>query len=545
MKFHGVAKSLAVSMAALLVTACGGGGGDGAAAPGGVQLSGTAATGAALADATVEVKCAGGTGSTTTSTSGAYTITVSGGSLPCIVRASGTTGGGVAITLHSVVESGSVANVTPVTEMIVARLVGRMPEEAFGNFDPQQVTAADVAAAKTAIVDALKTAGVDLGSIDPLKDALVPATSSASGNAYDQLLDLLGGQIGPESLPLVVNQIALSAASNSTTGLTTAMTAVSGGALEGCPVALSGKYRTIDYTGGTQVHTVDFKAMTWLSEGNSASETIVRSSSQACEFEVSGTRFVIGPQGAGAFQAGDTTGYVFPVQSHTLASVVGTWNFLESGLDESSVGVHFFGKFTVNADGTTGICEYDTMSGVANFTTCTPDTSESSSVAESDGSFVLQDGSFNTLIYGYRGPSGVLSLFGTNNPSGASSAPAYRTHFLLVKPQALALPAVGTATKYWDVEIRYLSGVLTGQPLGADSTTVVSVDAAASTFTRERLSDSRLDTFKVNYPVEGLRYREASTGISSVYQMQVPNLGLTASFDNMPGHFYTISVLRP
>lgn len=548
MKLKTAFHSLAATAAAVLLASCGGGGGGDAAS---LQVSGTAATGAALASASVQVKCKAGDGTATTNTAGGYTVTVSGGQLPCIVKVTGTTASGAAIVLHSIVETGTAgtgstttatANVTPVTEMIVAQIVGSMPAEAFADFDPAEVTRDTVTAALTAIVDALKGAGIDLTGIDPLKAALVPATGTTAGNAYDQLLDTLGQTVTPESLPIIVNQIATAADSGSTTGLADAMTAVSSGSLANCAVAVSGKYRTIDYTGGTQVHMLDFKAMQWTSEGGSP-ETIV-ASSQACEFTVGSATVVIGNNGAGAFREAGMVGYVFPVQSHPLSSVTTTWNFLESGLNESNAGEHFFGKFTVAADGKVTVCEHDVMNGVANFGSCTADDAETITLAAAtDGGFDLNYGGEMGRVWGYRGPNGALNLFGTNNPSGNTSSTAFRTHFVMTKPETLSLPAVGDVTSYWDLDVSF-SGSLTGN-IARDSTTVSAVDGAAGTFTRTRASDSRVDTLKANYPVAGLRFREASSGISSIYQLQIPSLGLTATIDNMPGHFYSISVRRP
>lgn len=545
MKLKTTILRLAATSAAVLLASCGGGG-DSAS---NLQLSGTAATGAALASASVQVKCKAGDGTATTTASGGYTVTVSGGQLPCIVKVSGTTASGAAIVLHSIVETGTgsggtttaTANVTPVTEMIVAQLVGSMPSEAFDDFDPAEVTKDTVTAALTAIVDALKTAGVDLTGIDPLKATLVPATSSTAGNAYDKLLDTLGETVTPESLPMIVNQIATAADTGSTSGLADAMTAVSSGSLANCAVAVSGKYRTIDYTGGTQVHTLDFKAMKWTSEGGSP-ETIV-AASQACQFTVGSATVVIGPNGAGAFRETGMTGYVFPVQSHPMSSVATTWNFLESGLNESNAGEHFFGKFTVAADGSVTVCEHDVMNGVGNFGSCTADTETITMATASDGGFELNYGGEVGRVWGYRGPNGALNLFGTNNPSGNTSTTAFRTHFVMTKPETLTLPAVGEVTRYWDVEITF-GGSLTSN-LSADSTTVSAVDSSAGTVTRTRASDSRVDTLKVNHPVAGLRFREASSGISSIYQLQIPSLGISASIDNMPSHFHSISVRRP
>jgi hypothetical protein len=51
-----------------------------------------------VADADVQVKCAGGSGTTTTTASGGYTVSITGGKLPCMIRVSGNGG---ALVLHS------------------------------------------------------------------------------------------------------------------------------------------------------------------------------------------------------------------------------------------------------------------------------------------------------------------------------------------------------------------------------------------------------------------------------------------------------------
>ena len=117
-----LAKSATACAVLLLVAACGGGGsssGTGSSASssnnGGtppassqpsVTLSGTAPTGAALANASVAVKCANATGTATTDASGKYSLSLTGGALPCVIQVTGEQGG-VAVTLHSLAEAGT------------------------------------------------------------------------------------------------------------------------------------------------------------------------------------------------------------------------------------------------------------------------------------------------------------------------------------------------------------------------------------------------------------------------------------------------------
>lgn len=551
MKLKTTILRLAATAAAVLLASCGGGGDSSS----NLQVSGTAATGAALASASVQVKCKEGTGTATTSGSGAYTVTVNGGQLPCIIKVSGTTSTGAPITLHSIVEtattggtgSTATANVTPVTEMVVAQLLAALPSEAFDNFDPADVSKEAVATAVTAIVDALKAAGIDLTGIDPLKAALVPATSTTEGNPYDKLLDSLGDKVSPEALPLVVTQIATAAESGSSSGLTDAMTAVAKGSLANCAAAISGKYRVIDFRGATATIELDFSRMKVIAE--STELTMSAHSGQACQVSVAdgnSTVFVFGANGVGLVSDTYTTGYIFPVQALAHSQIVGEWNFLEAGLNESDEVEKFFGKLNFAADRGVTMCEYDVEGGITS--TCTPD-SETGTIADrTDGGLLLTLGDFPAQFYGYRSPAGTLTLFGTNNPNGDSGA-VMKSHFVAFKNgPAVALPTVGEVRPNWNAAMRQ---VTSGDPVMAlaltpDTSRVTAVDAANSTYSRVLDSaTSTTDVFKVNSPLAGMLER---TNRAQVYAWPVPGTSLTILVDTAanPNHFlYATSLPRP
>jgi hypothetical protein len=573
MKLQAIAKSMAAGAVALLIAGCGGGGGSNTAPS--LQVSGTAATGAAMANADVQVKCAAGTGTATTTTSGGYTVSITGGQLPCIIKVSGNGG---ALVLHSVADaaaanasgSSAVANVTPLTEMIVAQLTGAMPNVIFAAFDATatgQITTARLTGAITAVTTALKDAGIDLGTIDPFKAQLVPASSTATGNAYDQLLDLLGTKITPEALPLLVNQIATAAVTQSATGLTEAMTAVSGGSLEGCPVALSGKYRTLDYWGRTVVREVDFKKKTFMSGNGTDAFAITTDAAKPCEFTASGTasgtssefQVVIGPNGVGTYKARNTAptatagviGYIFPVQAHPLSALAGTWSYLQSGYDPIDGNIHWPGKMTFNADNQVIGCDYDTSTWA-----CVQDDMQGMTVtARTDGGFDLNEPGFSGVanIYGYRAPNGSLTVFGTTNAAGATGA-VHQTSIVATKLNKLELPAVGRQVKYWDTSITIFGSSRTVAAPVADANTVIAVDTATSAVTRKRSSDGREDVARFNTPLDGLRTRDAGTwngsNFAAVYQIPVSGLGITISVNKNPSsttsaHIYNLSVGRP
>jgi hypothetical protein len=116
-------KSVILATFVATLVACGGSPNETAS----LSLHGVAATGLALENATVSVICNAATGTgtvTTTSTTNAtgnYTVTAANGKPPCLVTATKTTGG-VTVTLNSIALTEGVANITPITNMLVAGL---------------------------------------------------------------------------------------------------------------------------------------------------------------------------------------------------------------------------------------------------------------------------------------------------------------------------------------------------------------------------------------------------------------------------------------
>lgn len=129
------------ALAAIALTACGGGSGSSTGSsistpltpatpvtPANLTVSGTVSTGTSnIASAAVDSKCATGTGSTTvTASTGGYGITIAGGKLPCMLRATLADG----TSLHTYATTGTdaaTANLTPLTELVVAQVTGSTP----------------------------------------------------------------------------------------------------------------------------------------------------------------------------------------------------------------------------------------------------------------------------------------------------------------------------------------------------------------------------------------------------------------------------------
>lgn len=170
----------------LMLAACGGGD-DAPATP---TLSGTAAVGTPIVGGTVKVSCAGGSPlNTTTSSSGGWTVSTSGQTLPCAVQVSGGTIGGSANTTpyHSLALNFGTVNITPLTDLVVANLSGQAPGTWFNGLSAGQWAAVNSTAVNTALDKVKSTLGLSttLNGANPLTTDF----QAVNGNLMDDVLE--------------------------------------------------------------------------------------------------------------------------------------------------------------------------------------------------------------------------------------------------------------------------------------------------------------------------------------------------------------------
>lgn len=173
-----------------LLAACGGS--DTPATP---TLSGTAAVGLPIVGGSVSVKCAGGSAlSSTTTTSGGWSTTLSGRTLPCAVEVSGGTVGGAAstATYHSIALTAGTVNITPLTNLVVASVLGASPATWFASPVFTAFNATNVSTALNTLKTQLGLATA-LGSADPLTTAFTANGSDSLDKLLDALSDALTG----------------------------------------------------------------------------------------------------------------------------------------------------------------------------------------------------------------------------------------------------------------------------------------------------------------------------------------------------------------
>ncbi len=155
-----------------------------------------------MANAKVSASCPGGSGSSTTNADGSFSLPVSGGALPCLIEADD----GVR-KLHSVATGTPFANVTPLTEQLVASLSQGTADTAsffaaFGASNVNWISSDKISAAHQKVLDDLQGKGFDVSKVgDLIKDRLVAKTASQDGNDYDKLLDRVA--VTPVSVKLI------------------------------------------------------------------------------------------------------------------------------------------------------------------------------------------------------------------------------------------------------------------------------------------------------------------------------------------------------
>ena len=206
-----------------VLAACGGGDSAPVATS---SVSGTAATGAAIASGTVTLKCVSGTTSAaTTGTDGSFTVDVTSVTLPCVARVEYKNTAGATAQIYSVITAAGTANITPLTDLLLAKLSNSSAASAFDSFTAtigRALTAAQIKTAADAVKAYLVTLGVDAANFpaDPVTTKFIAKYGSTEGDAIDKLLDALKTKLGSKSLADAETEINKSTTTTSDTSST-------------------------------------------------------------------------------------------------------------------------------------------------------------------------------------------------------------------------------------------------------------------------------------------------------------------------------------
>jgi len=533
-------QALALASASMLA-ACGGGGHSSTSAPAGASglaISGTAATGAAIANRPVTAKCATGTASGTTGADGHYTLTVDGGAWPCLAEVTPASGDPLVTVVAGSGGSAS-ANITPVTHLIVANLAGGDPAGFFSSFGSSAAAAVNtgtVAAAQTAVMATLQAAGIDLSAVgDPITGTLTPASSTSAGNAYDVALDALGSTLSSTGTTLATLTTTVAASSTAATSAGGSNATASAASLpaelllkpaaSNCAALRSGTYRMVFPTVGAPLAEQHGKIVidaTTLAVTYTDGSTGTFAANGNCRFSDDNGKsdIVVSPAGVLVGRVTDDNGahfhlvIGFPEQSHTLAELAGTWNII--GLERNDAHTGY--------TGVAGLATQDAAGALSNVSWCQNDTTWAVSgaactsvtsglpglrVNSSDGGFDILDGSnVDGRLFAYRAGSGELLLVEID-PDGSFS--------LRTRQHANSLPAVGAATVNWNLSTG--NQLLSTNSVSANSATIVSVDSAAGSWLRSNqtvgLNDAHDETLLANNPRDGFSFRAAAQALAA------------------------------
>ncbi|MBX3621014.1 MAG: hypothetical protein KF891_13670 [Rhizobacter sp.] len=560
-----------------LLAACGGSSGSAAPAtpttptpPASLTLSGVAAKGLALAGATITVKCASGTGTATADATGAYTLSITDGALPCVLEA---TSADASLVLHSVATGGATdasatANITPLTELLVAQLVGQSPATFMAAADASAlagtVSSTAVSAAQASVVSTLGAAGVDTSALtDIVSGTLVAATGSTTGNAYDQVLDALSAALTTAGTTLadLTTTVATTSAEAANTDPSTPVADADEAALpvelmlrpkaDNCAALRSTSFvtfamaRSVTTGASDEVSTLDrfsFDAAT-LTATYADGSTEAWTAAGTCRYtkDAGQTTIVVAPSGVMVGRVWDAAtstfhvGLALPVQALAATDLAGSWNVLGLSTSNGSF-VGNAGTLEVGADGAVASARCFNDALTAPEASCTSETAFMPAFsAHAQGGFNLTSTDpsdpWKDRAFAYRTGRGDLMMVLLNAAGEVNFATRYRTG---------GLPTVDDVTTVWNLATNLN---LVADALNANIHTIASVDANTGSFTRNTQTVgsavTHVQTLSVNTPRNGYAHRSAATvtasdgstvNVREMVSLKLRGTGLTAYY---------------
>lgn len=531
---------LSAPLAALMaLAACGGGDSPAVVAIDSVKLTGTALGQAPLAGAIVDVKCTGGSASTVANASGVYTVSIDRATLPCVVRA---TSADKATLFHSIAAgsgSGSqVANVSPYTELIVAKATGGAPADAYATGAAAAVSAARLAEARAVLAAALAPLSIDLASDNAITDT---DPASAARLARIAALDTRLAE-GKNTLADLAHALALTTGTTTTRAVAAALTAPP---VPNCIAARNVVYRVVSTDGTSRLASPDF-----ASNALSDTERLTLSPTQPCEFQFAtadagasaatttpASRGQVAPSGwfltalsaAGGKDAALTL--AFPEQTLSLADLKGTWNTVEIEREGNQAPANVYAVLDIDA---TGRVKASDCAGLA---ACVAGDSLTLTANPAGGYTLSTAGTgapVNFQLYAYKARDGrkALAIVGAGT-------------FAVAAPQtALTLPTVGSAGQSLDAVLTW-NGTVLNASISDGGSQVTAVDAAARRYTRLH-GNGRTDQIVLDTPRAGMRVRPSGEFQGSPYAglIQLPLVEGVTAYGGITAPRFGVSVTR-
>ncbi|WP_442774877.1 hypothetical protein [Sphaerotilus montanus] len=517
-------KTLATAAALVALAGCGGGGSDstpgGTAVVGPLTLSGVVAARAAATGQPVDIQCASGTGTATSNADGSYTVTVTDGQLPCVLRAKGTADGD----LYSVATGSgrtATANLTPLTHLVVASMAGGTPATFYNNFGADMgalVTPARVDAALATVQADLTARGIQTAAVgNPITAALVPAGTAQTANPYGEVLAGLEASLTTTGTTLAQLVTAVAKASP-TVRLPAEL--LSQPKATNCAALRSGKYRFVwirpsspksngDF-GSIASATMDAATLTTVNEFGTVTTL---TSDGTCRYTDVSQSVVVSQAGvlvaASQISGVNRIGIGFPEQSLTLADLAGEYNTVTvESLQGKAVAGHT-GSFRL---GTNGNIEWvSCLNDEVLSRTCTTQLPPFASVvADARGGFAMHSidpaDPWTDRWFAYRTGSGdvMLMWIGQGGTFGFASPKVART-----------LPSLGTS-RSWGASMD-MERMASATTFGETTYLTKRVDAATDSYVRTirnpllATDDSHDQTIQHNWPRAGWTHLAAGS----------------------------------
>lgn len=226
-EYSKLTKVLTVAAAVVSIAACGGGGGGGDPVPATeATVNGLAAVGAPVVGAQVVLRCANNvTGQTTTDSEGRWTLEVANPQFPCLATLSNSTSH-AGLTLRSLALETGYLNITPLTELVMARAAAQS-SLSLDNVDTQGLLtlSSSLETALSDVIAILVAQGFPAGDLavftgqfeavagDSYDDLLehIAVSLEDDGKSLDDLVELIA-EADPENVPPLPNTVILDAA---------------------------------------------------------------------------------------------------------------------------------------------------------------------------------------------------------------------------------------------------------------------------------------------------------------------------------------------
>jgi hypothetical protein len=547
--------ALGIASAGLL-TIYGCGGGSSSAIPNTnasdvtTTFSGVAATGAALAGATVNITCASGSGAATTTSSGSYSVDIKNISLPCALKAASSDGITVLYSVTSATATSTntqVANITPLTQLLVASLAGIEPATFFNNFSASTasgVTDSAISTAQTAVLTVLSNAGIDVSGLSTnslVSGSLVPGSTA---NPYDVTLEALSTKLTSTGTTLATLTTTVANSTSTTTGVPTSPTTTTPNvaslpaalllktADSNCSALRSGDYWVINPIHGSTI-TNQYRSGSYSASSKTATSLVgdstVFSDAGTCHYLAGdGVSDIVVSQAGVVVARYKDAGNVFrlafaiPKQTIAVSELAGTWNAL--AFQTTSTRTSYVGKMWTATVGSAGVVS-DAIGCDGTSTTAACSAVGANELptfsSNSDGGFNSRSAAWPndpSRSFAYRAGNGDLMLVMVDGDGSVST---------WTKKRTLSLPAVNTIQPPgWS--LRTLS-TLIANALSVDTTTttITAVDTTLQSYTRTiSLPNGTADyseTILLNTPLAGFNFRAAGS-ITSTFDSRPVNI---------------------